>query len=100
MVVKSYIVIQDLGKVEKYDVRAVSGDRAYVPSFVKIEQLVPDFKRMNTSTNTHAHTRARVLITQVYFFLVAKERRLKGNYRKEDRERGRKEVLIHFCAPF
>jgi len=45
-----------------------------------------------------ARRRARVLITQVYFFLAAKER--KGNYRKEDRERAIKGVLIHFCAPF
>jgi hypothetical protein len=49
------------------------------------------------------------LITQANFFFVAKEHKLKGNYRKEERERERereregerrKGVLIHFCAPF
>jgi len=59
MVVKKLNHHSGFRNVEKYDVRAVSGDTAFVPSFVKIEQLVPDFKRMNTSTNTHAHTDAR-----------------------------------------
>jgi len=59
MVVRKLNCHSGFRKVENYDVRAVSGDTAFVPSFVKIEQHVPDFKRVSTSTNTHAYTDAR-----------------------------------------